>query len=147
MSATAVTVTPHLCCRSSAEAIEFYQRAFGAEVVSELKLPSGQMLHAAITISGAPVFLYDEFPEMGEVSPLALGGSGVTLHLQVPNCDEVYQRALAAGCEVRMPMEDMFWGHRYGVVSDPFGHKWSIATVVREVSPEELQKVVAGFTG
>lgn len=91
------------------------------------------------------VFVVDEFPEHGGKSPQALGGTPVTIHLQVTDCDAVFQCAVEAGCRVRMPLEDMFWGDRYGLVEDPFGHQWSIATTVRSVTPEEIEKAVAEF--
>ena len=146
MSEATVTLTPYLSCRNAAEAVEFYRRAFGAEPIFVQKLPDGSVMHAALKIGGADFFLTDECPDHGSLSPLALGGSPVVLHLQVPDCDEVFQRAVAAGCEVRMPLEDQFWGDRYGVVGDPYGHKWSIATTIRQVSPDEIQQAVAAFS-
>ena len=132
------TVTPHLSCRNAAEAVEFYQKAFGAEPHMTLPTPDGRLMHAQMTIDGAPFFLVDEFPEFGGQSPQSLGGSPVTIHLAVPDCDAVFQRAVDAGCEVKMPLADMFWGDRYGIVEDPYGHKWSIATTQRQVSREEI---------
>ena len=142
---TTTTLTPHLACRNASEAVEFYRRAFGAEPVALHRLPDGRVLHAALSIEGALFFLADEFPEHGGHSPLALGGSPVTLHLQVPDCDAVFGRAVAAGCEARMPPEDMFWGDRYGVLADPFGHQWSVATTLRQVSPEEMLQAVSAL--
>ncbi len=137
------TVTPHLTCRNASEAVEFYRNAFGAEPVTVLRTPDGRVLHAALTMDGATFFLHDEFPEHGGHSPQALGGSPVVLHLQVADCDAVFERAVAAGCEVRMPLEEMFWGDRYGVIADPYGHNWSVATTVRQVTPEEMQQALA----
>jgi PhnB protein len=142
MSAT-TTVTPHLSCRGGLEAVEFYKKAFGAEPLHVMPLPDGRLMHAALSINGATVFLTDEWPEHGSLSPLGLGGSPVTLHLQVPDCDAVFQRAVEAGCEVRMPLDNMFWGDRYGIVGDPYGHKWSIATTLRQMNPEEMQQAAA----
>ena len=143
MSETGTTLVPYLCCRNANEAIAFYENAFGAETLGVHKMPDGRVMHAALSIDGAMVFISDEFPEYGGNSPLALGGSPVTLHLQVPNSDAVFQRAVEAGCEVRMPLEDAFWGDRYGMVADPYGHLWSIATHVRDVTPEEMEKALA----
>ena len=98
---------------------------------------------AALTIGGAMLFLADECPEFGSRSPQGLGGTPVTLHLHVADCDAVFARAVAAGCTVRMPLQDMFWGDRYGVLADPYGHAWSIATNIRHVTPEEMQKGAA----
>ncbi|HEX8911333.1 MAG TPA: VOC family protein, partial [Humisphaera sp.] len=103
------------------------------------RTPDGGIMHAALTIAGAMFFLADECPQFGSFSPQGLGGTPVTLHLHVPDCDAVFARAAAAGCTVRMPPSDMFWGDRYGVLADPFGHAWSIATTVRHVSHAEME--------
>ncbi len=143
MSETSTTLTPHLSCRNAAEAAEFYQKAFGAVPLGLLKTPEGKVMHGALSINGAMLFLVDEFPEFGGHSPQSLGGSPVTLHLHVPDCDAVFQRAVDAGCEVRMPLADQFWGDRYGQVADPYGHTWSIATTVRQLSPDEILQAAA----
>ena len=147
MGPATTTLTPHLCCRNASEAAEFYQKAFGAKVIQIHRMPDGRILHGALSINGARFYLVDEFPEHGSRSPLALGGSPITLHLHVPDADAVFNRAVEAGCEVRMPLEDQFWGDRYGIVADPYGHKWSIAATVRQVTPEEAQQVIEGFSG
>jgi PhnB protein len=147
MPESTTTLIPHLSCRNAADAAEFYQRAFGAEPLGILKMPDGRVMHGALSIRGATFFLVDEFPEHGGQSPQGLGGSPVTLHLQVPDCDAVFERAVEAGCTVVMPLDEMFWGDRYGMLKDPFGHKWSVATTVRQVSPEELQQAMASFSG
>jgi PhnB protein len=144
MSEATVTLTPYICCRGAADAIEFYQKALGAETLSAHSFPDGRILHAALRVGDATFYLMDEFPDHGAVGPTTLGNSPVTLHLQVADCDAVFERAVAAGCEVRMPLQEMFWGDRYGMVSDPFGHKWSIATNVRQVSPEEIAQALSG---
>jgi len=146
MSETATTLTPYLSCRNASDAVEFYQKAFGAEPVMVNRLPDGRVMHATLNINGAQLYLTEEWPEHGSLSPLGLGGSPVVLHLQVPDCDAVFQRAVDAGCEVRMPLAEMFWGDRYGVLGDPFGHKWAVATTVRQVSPEELQQTISSFS-
>ena len=140
---TTVTLTPYLCCRNALEAVAFYQKALGAESGPVAQMPDGKVLHAPLTVSGNTIFLSDEFPEHGALSPLSLGGSPITLHLQVPDCDAVFQRAVEAGCQVRMPLQDMFWGDRYGMVADPYGHQWSIATPIRQVSQEEMREAMA----
>jgi PhnB protein len=121
-------VIPHLVTRGAAEAIDFYVAAFGAEEQLRLPGPDGKIVHACVLINGAPVFLVDEFEEMGAVSPAQLGGSPVTLHLNVADVDAAVEKAVAAGATVTMPVADQFWGDRYGVIQDPFGHLWSIAT-------------------
>ena len=145
MAEATTTVTPHLCCRNAVEAVDFYSKAFGAEVQHVMKGPDGKLMHASLSIRGAAIMLCDEFLEHGATSPLALNGSAVVLHLHVPDCDAVFQRAVDAGCEVRMPLQDMFWGDRYGVLRDPYGHKWSVSTTVRQVSPEEMQDALKAF--
>jgi PhnB protein len=134
------TVTPHLACAGAADAIEFYKKAFGAEEICRVAGPDGKLMHGAIRIGDSMVFLGDEFPNCGCLGPKARGGSSVTIHLQVEDVDAAFKRALDAGATVRMPLDDMFWGDRYGIVEDPFGHSWSLATHIREVGPEELQK-------
>ncbi len=137
------TVTPHLVCAGAADAIEFYRKAFDAADMGRLPGPGGKLLHAMIRIGDSAVMLVDEFPEWGSSGPKSLNGSSVTIHLYVENVDTVFERAVAAGAKVVMPVDDMFWGDRYGVLEDPFGHRWSIATHVRDVSPEELQAAAA----
>jgi uncharacterized glyoxalase superfamily protein PhnB len=132
------TVTPHLTCDGAAAAIEFYKQAFGAVEGLRMPGPDGRLMHAMIRIGDSPVMLADEFPEWGGSGPKRLGGTPVTIHLQVPNADEVFQRALDAGAEVKMPIADMFWGDRYGIVTDPFGHAWSIATHIKDMTPEQM---------
>lgn len=146
-TATTTTVAPHLTCRDAVNAIEFYKKAFGAEAPLVLMTPDGQLMHASLSIQGAPVLLAQENPQWGNQSPLSLGGSPVTLHLEVPDCDAFFQRAVEAGCEPRMPLADMFWGARYGIVVDPYGHQWAIATTTRQVSPEEMQQAAAAMAG
>jgi uncharacterized glyoxalase superfamily protein PhnB len=139
------TLTPYIACRNASEAITFYQKAFGAEPVAIHRLPDGRVLHAALNVNGAVFFLMDEFPEHGGLGPQSLGGSPITLHLQVPDCDAVFAWAAEAGCETLMPVQDMFWGDRYGALVDPYGHKWSVATPIRQVSPDEMQQAMAAL--
>jgi uncharacterized glyoxalase superfamily protein PhnB len=142
-SPAAATLTPHLVCRDAAGAIEFYRRGFGAEELRVIRAPGGNVLHAALRIGDAIFFLNEEFPAFGSKSPQALGGTPVTLHLHVKDCDAVFDRAVRAGCTVRMPLADMFWGDRYGVLADPYGHAWSVATTVRQLTTEEMQRNAA----
>lgn len=134
------TVTPHLVCAGGAEAIEFYKKAFGAEELRRIQTAEGQIMNAAIRIGDSMVMLVDEMPDWQCLGPNARGGTSVTLHLQVPNVDEFFAKAVEAGATAKMPPADMFWGDRYGLVVDPYGHAWSIATHVRDVSPEEMRK-------
>jgi uncharacterized glyoxalase superfamily protein PhnB len=135
-------VTPHLICAGAAKAIEFYKKAFGAVEEARLPGPDGRLMHAVIRIHGDAVMLVDEMPEWGALSPKALKGSPVTLHLYVEDVDASVKRAVDAGAKLTMPVADMFWGDRYGKVEDPFGHHWSVATRQREVSLEEAQKAM-----
>jgi PhnB protein len=139
----ATLLTPSLVCRDAAGAIEFYKRAFGAEEMRVIRSPDGRVMHAALTVGGAMIFLGEECVEFGSRSPQTLGGSPVTLSLHVSDCDAVFARAVTAGCTVRMPPADMFWGDRFGVLSDPYGHLWSVATNVRKLTDEEIQKAAA----
>ena len=132
------TVTPHLTCAGAADAIEFYKKAFGAIEMARMPGPGGKLMHAMVKIGDSPVMLVDEFPEWGGTGPKTLKGTPVTIHLQVPDADSVFKSAVDAGATVKMPIADMFWGDRYGVVIDPFGHSWSIATHIKDMTPEEM---------
>ena len=133
------TVTPHLTVDPADAAIEFYKKAFGAELMTRIPGPGGKLMHAMLRIGDSPIMLVDEFRDWGGTSPKTLKGSAVTIHLQVPDCDAVFQRAVDAGATVKIPMADMFWGDRYGIVEDPFGHFWSIATHIKDPTEEEFQ--------
>jgi PhnB protein len=132
------TITPYLCVRGGADAIDFYRRAFGAKELSRMASPDGLVGHATLLIGDATVYLSDEM--MGATSPKTLGGSPVTLHMYVPDCDATFKQAVAAGATEIQPPADQFWGDRYGQVEDPFGHRWGISTQKEEVSPEEMEK-------
>ena len=135
-------VTPHLVCAGAAQAIEFYKKAFGAVEESRLPGSDGKLMHAAIRIGGAAIFLTDEMPEWGSLGPKALKGSSVTIHLYVDDADAVAARAVKAGAKVTMPVADMFWGDRYGQLEDPFGHHWSVGTHKRDVSQKEMAEAM-----
>ena len=135
-------LAPHLTCRGAAKAIEFYKKAFDAKELMRLPGPKGKLMHAAVEINGALVMLTDEWPEHGALSPLALKGTAVTLHLNVPNVDKWFERAVKAGATSTMPVADMFWGDRYGIVTDPFGHAWSIATHKKDMTIAEIEAAV-----
>ena len=137
-------ITPHLTCRDAAAAIDFYKQAFGAIEGGRLPGPDGRLAHALIRIGGACVMLVDEYVEQGMLSPLALNGSPVTIHLYVADVDATVAQAVAAGARVTMPVANMFWGDRYGRLLDPFGHHWSVATHVRDVAPAEMAAAMQG---
>ncbi len=135
------TLTPHLIVKGASRAIDFYKKAFGAQEIGRLAGPDGKtILHANLKIGDSHVFLVDEFPEMGCRGPESIGGTAVTIHLYVEDVDTAFGKAVAAGAQVRMPLADMFWGDRYGVLVDPFGHARSIATHKEDVTPEEIGK-------
>jgi PhnB protein len=134
------TLTPHLTVRDADRALEFYKNALGAEVLNVARMPDGKVMHAALQIGDSKLMLNDEFPEMGGLSPLSTGGTGVTIHIYTENVDDLFNRAISAGAKVKMPLMDQFWGDRYGMVTDPFGHSWSLATHVKDMSPEEMQR-------
>ena len=133
------TVTPHLVCAGAADAIEFYKKAFNAVELGRVPGRQGKLVHAAIRIGDSAVMLVDEFPEWGSFGPKSLEGSPVTIHLYVEDVDAVVARAVDAGAKVTMPLEDMFWGDRYCKLEDPFGHHWSVATHVRDLTMEEVE--------
>ena len=137
-------VTAHLTVREASKMIEFYKQAFGAEEKRRASGPDGKsIMHAELRIGDSVVFLNDEFPEMGALSPLAMNGTAVTLHLFVEDADKQFQQALSAGAEVVMPLADQFWGDRYGIVIDPSGHHWSIGSHMEDLTPEQMQERMA----
>lgn len=136
------TVTPYLICAGAADAIEFYKKAFGAVELYRLPGDDGQVMHASIRIGDSVIMLNDEMPKWGAFGPKSLKGSPVTIHLYVEDADASFAQAIKAGAKATMPLEDAFWGDRYGKLEDPFGHQWSIATHIRDVTPEEMQKAM-----
>jgi uncharacterized glyoxalase superfamily protein PhnB len=136
------TVTPHLICADAANAIAFYKKAFGASEISRMTGSDNKIMHASIRIGDSVIMLNEEMPEWGSFGPKSLKGSPVTIHLYVEDADKFFAQAVAAGAKVTMPLDDMFWGDRYGKVEDPCGHQWSIGTHVRDVSPDEMQKAM-----
>ncbi len=141
------TLTPHLVCAKALEAIEFYKKVFGATEGGVMLTPDGKLMHAMIRIGDSALMLMEENQQWGALGPALLGGSPVTIHMYVKNCDEVFQKAVDAGATAKMPPSDMFWGDRYGVLIDPYGHNWAIATHIRDVSPEEMQAAVNSMAG
>ncbi|HET7679063.1 MAG TPA: VOC family protein [Xanthobacteraceae bacterium] len=133
-------LSPHLVVAGAADAIKFYQRAFGAKELIKLEGPDGKVMHACVSINGSSVMLVDENPQWKALGPKSLGGTPVTIHLMVDDVDKAADQAIAAGAKVIMPVADMFWGDRYGIVEDPFGHRWSIATPKRQLSEAELRE-------
>ena len=135
------SITPYLVVRGAAQAISFYQKAFGALDRGTMTTPDGKtVVHAELQIGDAFLYLSEEFPNMGTKAPPTVGGSPVSIHLYVEDVDGVVNRAVAAGATLKMPPADMFWGDRFAKLTDPFGHEWSVATHKEDVSPEEMKK-------
>lgn len=140
-------VTPYLTIRNAAKAIELYVQAFGAEELYRLPGPGGMVMHAEMNFHGARIMLSDEFPEMGAKSPEMLGGTSVGFCLYVQDVDAATARAQAAGMTIVRPPADQFYGDRTATLVDPFGHKWTLATHVEDVSPEEMMRRMSGMGG
>jgi len=134
------TVTPHLNVRDAAQALDFYKKAFGAKETVRMPGPGGKILHAEFKIGDSHLFLADEMPEWGSRSPLTIGGTATAVCLYVEDADAVFDQAVAAGAKVLMPLQDQFWGDRYGKLMDPYGHEWAVATHLEDLTPEEMKK-------
>jgi PhnB protein len=138
-------VTPYLCVKGAAQAIEFYKRAFGAKEIMRMPGPNGTIGHAEIQINNCRIMLADEFPEMNFRSPQAFGGTPVGINLYVKDVDAVAKKVVAAGAKLLRPVADQFYGDRSCSVEDPFGHVWHIATHVKDVSMREMKKRAAAL--
>jgi PhnB protein len=134
------TVTPYLFVKSAARAIDFYTNVFGAMEIVRMAGPNGKIMHAEVRIGDSIVMLADENPQNGVMSPQTVGGYSVGLHLYVENVDAVMQKAVENGAKALRPIKNQFYGDRSGSLLDPFGHMWSVATHVEDVSPEEMRK-------
>ncbi|MDX6617380.1 MAG: PhnB protein [Solirubrobacterales bacterium] len=142
------TITPHIVVGDAAEASDWYAKAFGAEERSRIPLPGGKVMTVELWIGDSPVMVAGEFPDMGIVSPLRIGGTATVLHIYTDDVDAAWERAIAAGAEERTPLGDMFWGDRHGQLTDPFGHRWNLAQHIRDVPPEEITAAAAeAFAG
>jgi PhnB protein len=142
-SASMHTITPHIVVSDAAAASDWYQRALGAREQSRLPLPNGKLMYVELRFGDSTLMAASEFPEFGIVSPLAIGGTAVVLHLMTDDVDAAWQRALDAGAEAVDPLQDQFWGDRQGQIIDPFGHKWNLAQHLRDVSADELAAAAA----
>jgi PhnB protein len=132
------SVTPHLVCAGAAQAIDFYKQAFGAEELMRMPGPDGSVGHASLQIGDSRLMLSDPFPQSSVRPPSERGGPTASVFMYVEDADAVFERATAAGATVVAPLEDMFWGDRFGTLADPFGHLWSVATHIEDVSEEEM---------
>lgn len=141
------SVTPYLIISGATAALDFYKRAFGATELFRFPAPGGKIGHAEIKIGNSVIMLADEQPEMGFRSPQTLGGSAVSLMIYVERVDEVFKQALAAGAKETMAIKDQFYGDRSGSLQDPFGHSWTIATHMEDLSPEEMERRVKAAHG
>lgn len=136
-------ITPHLTVKGCAKALDYYKKAFGAVERMRMPTPDGSIMHASITIGDSIIMLNDENPQWNAIGPATLGGSPVTIHLYVEDVDRAFKKAIDAGATAVMPVTDMFWGDRYGVLTDPFGHVWSIATHTHDFTPAQMQERAA----
>ncbi len=134
------SITPYLVIKGAAEAIEYYKKVFGATVVVRMDDPSGRVGHAELKIGDSHIMLADEFPEMNHRGPAADSSSPVSLLLYVEDVDSIVERAVAAGAKILKPVQDQFYGDRSGFIQDPFGHLWSVATHIEDVSGEEMNE-------
>lgn len=136
------SITPHLVIKGADKAVEFYQKAFGAELKGGIfKGPDGKVMHAELRIGDSTFMLADEFPGMGDASsPQTLGGTTATLNIYTDNVDQLFDRAVKAGARVTMPLANQFWGDRYGHVKDPFGHSWALGQHIEDIAPAEMER-------
>jgi PhnB protein len=139
------TVTPNMIVRDAARAIDFYKKAFGATETVRMPGPGGRIMHAEMRIGDSVVMLADEMPEMHAKSPQAFGGSPVSFYVYVDDVDTAWKRAVEAGAKPQMPLSDMFWGDRTGSLEDPFGHRWSLAQHMRDLTPEQIKQGQEAF--
>jgi len=134
------SITPYLTLNDAAKAIDFYKRAFGAKEMMRMDGPTGKIGHAELKIGDSMIMLSDEMPGAGAKSPKSLGGTTVNIFLYVEDVDSVFNQAVSAGAKADMALADQFWGDRYGKVTDPFGHSWSLATHKEDLTPQEISK-------
>lgn len=141
----AVGITPYLLVRNAKEAIEFYERAFDANVILVLESPDKMVAHAEVRIEGSTIMLAEEYPAMGSTSPSSLGGSSVNLLLHVEDVDHAFTRVVAQGAKIISPVVDQFYGDRAGTVKDPFGHIWTLASRIEDLSANEVRQRAQEF--
>jgi PhnB protein len=141
------SITPHLVVRDATRAAEWYAAALGAVERSRVPVPGGKLMQVELWFGDSPVMIADEFPELGVVSPLTLGGTSTVLHLVTDDVDTLWHQALGAGATVVAPLNEAFWGERYGQIRDPFGHKWGLAQHLRDVPHDEIVRAAAAAFG
>ena len=140
-------ITAHLVVGGAARAADWYRDALGATEHGRVEMPNGAFMQIELRFGESTVMIADEFPELGVVSPLTLGGTATVLHLRTDDVDALWERAVSAGAEIRQPLADAFWGERYGQIVDPFGHRWGLAQHQRDVPPEEVAAAVREMFG
>jgi PhnB protein len=136
-------ITPHIVVQGAERAAGFYRDAFGAEEIDRIPVPDGRLMSIRLRIGDGVLHLADEFPELGVLAPPSIGGTAVVLSLDVKDADTVFAQAIAAGADVRQPLQDTFWGDRHGQLDDPFGHRWNISQHLRDVPHEEVVAAAA----
>jgi PhnB protein len=141
------TITPHIVVSDANSATDWYKQVLGAEERSRIEVPGGKLMQVELWFGDSAVMLADEFPELGVLSPLSVGGTATVLHLYTNDVDALWKRAVDAGAEVRQPLQDVFWGERYGQITDPFGHRWGLAQHLRSVPREEIAEAAAAMFG
>ena len=139
------TITPHIVVSDATAATDWYKQVLGAEERSRIEVPGGKLMQVELWFGDSAVMLADEFRELGVLSPLSVGGTATVLHLYANDVDALWKRAVDAGAEVRQPLQDVFWGERYGQITDPFGHRWGLAQHLRSVPREEIADSVAAM--
>ncbi|WP_227979278.1 VOC family protein [Nocardia spumae] len=142
-----MSITAHIVVAGADRAAAFYHRAFGAEELSRIPTPDGRLMSVVLGIGDGRLHLADEFPEMGVLAPPSIGGTAVVLALEVADAEAAFAAAVAAGAEVRTPLQETFWGELHGQVEDPFGHRWNIGRQVREVPHAEVVAAAARLFG
>jgi PhnB protein len=141
------TVTPHLVVRGAGAASDWYQRALGATERGRIPVPGGRFMQIELRFGDSSVMIADEFPKLGVLSPLSVGGTVGALAIHTDDVDALWRRALAAGAQVSVPLQEMFWGDRHGEIFDPFGHRWGLAQHLRDVPAEEIRAAAAAMFG
>jgi PhnB protein len=137
------TITPHIVVSDASAAAAWYKQVLGAEERSRIEVPGGKLMQVELWFGDSAVMLADEFPELGVLSPLSIGGTATVLHLDTNDVDEIWSRAVDAGAEASQPLQDAFWGERYGQITDPFGHRWGLAQRLRDVPRREIEEAAA----
>jgi PhnB protein len=141
------TITPHIVVRDAARAAAWYVQALGAEERGRIPVPNGRYMQIELRWGDSAVMIADEFPEMGVLSPLSIGGQYGALAIHTDDVEALWQRAVEAGAEIFLPLQDVFWGDRHGEIIDPFGHKWALAQHVRDVPADEIRSAAAAMFG